>query len=279
MKRAAYLAALLLMTCTSSQQEDPLVARAYNHELRLSDVRAIVPKGASAEDSLKTVTTYVNNWARKHAEIAQAELNLNEQQKDFDAQLEDYYNSLVIYAYENELIRQKLDTEVPEEEIHEHYLLNEKEFELKATIVKVRYLMASDLEKQERKLVERIFYSDEEGAASEARVICEQQGAGYFDSGDQWMPLSTLVEQLQWDYSGGDARLLEKEAYKIEVGDSLIYLHFVDYKLKNSLSPLSLERNRIREIILNQRKNELIAKMQKDLLERALKNGDILINE
>jgi hypothetical protein len=275
--RAAYLAALLFFACSNAEKDDPKIARAYNELLYRSDIERILPEGVSAEDSTKLVITFVNNWVKERAELAQAKLNLSDQQKDFDEQLESYYNSLVTYTYENKLVRQKLDTEVTEEEIHEHYISNQKEFELRNTIVKVRYLCATDLGAQELKIVKRSFFSEEEGAASEVRVICEQQGAEYFDGSDQWQVFGTILEKLQFVADGDPDELLKTEKHELNAGDRIFFIHFVDHKLKDSLSPLSLERDRIRDVILNKRKIELIETMQKDLLEKALKIGDVQI--
>lgn len=275
-KRAAFGAALLLAACTGSgDADDPVVARAYDEVLRHSDLARIVPGNTSPHDSLALVSTYVTNWAKQRAEVAKAELNLSEQQKDFEEQLRDYYNSLVIYTYENQLVRQKLNTEVSEEEIQQHYLNEPQEFILKRTIVKCRYFCFSDLDPDVQVIVRRLFRSEEEGYSSEVRVLCEQQGVVYFDGSEQWTDLDQLKADLGLELS--DQELLAKEKHEMVVGDRTFFVHFVDHELKDGLSPLSLERNRIRELILNKRKTALIEKMQKDLLEQAIQNGHVEI--
>jgi len=54
----------------------------------------------------------------------------------------------------------------------------------------------------------------------------------------------------------------------LEYQDSAyIYLvRFKDFKIKESISPLSFEKERIRNIILNKRKIDLIKKMREDIL-------------
>ena len=274
------MAALFIVACASGPTEgDQVVARAYDSYLYMSDIEKVLPMDISPEDSSNLATTFINNWLKERAELAQAELNLSEQQKDFDNKLENYYNNLVLYAYENELVRQKLNTKVSEEELHEHYINNQKEFELRQSIVKARYLAATDLEEKERKIVERSFFSDNEDALSEIRVICEQQGAEFFDGSDQWLALEELLKQLQVEHDGSIDGLLSTEKHQINAGERLFFVHFVDHKLKGTLSPLSLERQRIKDMIIRKRKIELIEKMQKDVLDQAIRKGDVEVYE
>lgn len=276
MMGAAFIAALLVIGCSSGGSEsDPKVARAFDEILYRSDIGRILPKEISPEDSLKLTTTFINNWIKEQAELARAELNLSDRQKDFDERMENYYNSLVIYAYENELVRQKLNSVVTEEEIQEYFLNNQKEFELRQTIVKVRYLKASDLGEDQQKIVKRSFFSNEEGAMSEVRVICEQQNVLYFDGSEQWQILDNVVQQLNLVIEGKAEDLLVNEKLELSAEDDRFFLHFVDHKLKDDLAPLSMEREKIKDIIIRRRKVELIETMQQDVLDEALRKGNV----
>jgi hypothetical protein len=53
-----------------------------------------------------------------------------------------------------------------------------------------------------------------------------------------------------------------------------VYLvRFKDFKIKESVSPLNFEKQRIRDIILNKRKIELINRMQEDIYTNARKKS------
>ena len=67
----------------------------------------------------------------------------------------------------------------------------------------------------------------------------------------------------------------------IEAKDSF-YVYFVAVKgfsMRGSTSPLSYERDNIREIILNKRKIQLVEAMEQDLYKEAVKNNDFEIYE
>ena len=65
----------------------------------------------------------------------------------------------------------------------------------------------------------------------------------------------------------------------MEVSDSVssYFVNIKGFKIRNSSSPLSFERENIRNIILNKRKLELIGKMKEDVYNEAANNGKIEI--
>ena len=116
------------------------VARAFDTYLYQSDIEGIVPKGTKPADSLKILNEYITRWMQQQVIVHQALNNLDPKQIDFSRQMEDYKNSLIIYAYEKELIAEKLDTTIAEQEIEDYYNQNKNDFELKNDIVKIIYV-------------------------------------------------------------------------------------------------------------------------------------------
>ena len=57
----------------------------------------------------------------------------------------------------------------------------------------------------------------------------------------------------------------------------MYFVNIKGFKIKNSLSPLSFEKENIRNIILNRRKLELISKMKEDVYNEAVKNKEFEI--
>ena len=60
--------------------------------------------------------------------------------------------------------------------------------------------------------------------------------------------------------------------------DKFYYLvNIKDFKIRESLSPLSFETDNIKNTIINKRKLELIQKMHKEVYDEAVKNNDFKI--
>ena len=159
MNRLLILTLIVTASCTSflRQKSERAVARVHDEYLYESDMQGVVAPGTPARDSMVIARNFIDNWIRKQLLIRQAERNLTDMQLDFSRQLEDYKNSLTIYAYENELVRQKLDTVVTDEDIRTYYDSNQQNFLLKDNIVRYQYVrlpLESRVIRQVKKLLE-----------------------------------------------------------------------------------------------------------------------------
>ena len=75
------------------------MARVFDKYLYLDEIRSIIPRSVSSEDSITMANSYVNNWVRQSLILHKAEINLSADQNVFEKQLEDYRRSLIIFEY------------------------------------------------------------------------------------------------------------------------------------------------------------------------------------
>ena len=97
------------------------MARAYDKVLVKADIAGVVPPGVHGKDSLDMIKSYVQSWIENQVMLRQSENNLEAEQKNFEREIESYRNSLVVYTYQKEFVRQKLDTSVSDNEISESW--------------------------------------------------------------------------------------------------------------------------------------------------------------
>ncbi|GAB1405283.1 hypothetical protein MASR1M74_24630 [Lentimicrobium sp.] len=253
------------------------VARAYDNYLYRSDLRGIVPPGLPAGDSIDAARQYIENWIRQQVILKHAERNLDKDAQDFSDQLEAYRNSLLIYAYESELIRQKLDTVVTEAEIEEYYNENAANFQLRENIVKFKYLKVP-LGMSEKPFVTKALKlmnsTQHQDIENELESITQKWMLSYRPDDDNWVSFKMLTAEVPLDVYNEEDFL--NNFKHVEVNDSvyLYHLFLIDYKMKESTSPLSMERDNIRNIIINRRKLELIKRMQEEVFKEALIKKD-----
>ena len=96
------LVVLLLGGCDFYEKnaKEVVVAECYGSYLYASDLKGIVPEGTNVYDSLQRVNDFIDAWIMRRVLIHQAENNLNKEDLDLKKQLDEYRNSLVLYAYE-----------------------------------------------------------------------------------------------------------------------------------------------------------------------------------
>jgi hypothetical protein len=249
-----------------------VLARVHDEYLYESDLKGITTPGMVVKDSLAITKGYIENWIRQRLVIHQAEKNLSEAQMDFSRQLENYKNSLIIYEYENALIRQNLDTLITDEEIQNYYDINQQNFLLKDNIIQMQYVKLP-LKSKNLNQFKKLLSSNTPDDRNKLSDLCEKQAEDYFLDDQNWLLFSDLLKQIPIKTYNQEDFL--KNHRDLEYQDSLfIYLvRFKDFKIKESVSPVSFEKLRIRDIILNKRKIELINRMQDDIYTNARKKN------
>jgi len=259
-------------------QKDKPIARVHEKHLYESDILEIVPFGTAAADSAKTVQVFIHKWIEQQLILAKAELNLPEEKKNVEQQIENYRNSLLIYAYEKELVRQKLDTNITEEKIEEYYQQNKHNFELKDYIVKVIYVKLEKNSPQLKK-VKKWYQSDDDEDFRLLEEYCRQFAVNFFLDVDVWLYFDDLLKEIPIENYNKEQFLKSGKTVEMEDNTYIYLLNILDYKLKDDISPLSFEQERIKNIIINQRKIELIKKMKEDIYEDALERGNFEVYE
>lgn len=275
-KKLVYSALVLLCflsACSESVDTSQYVARVYDSYLSRSEVNKAIPFGTSPKDSAQIAAEYIKQWIKSMLVLYRAENNLTEEQKDVQLQLDDYRKSLLIYAYERELIRQKLDTIVNDAQIEEYYKKYPGNFELKNNIIRLKYIKLPANTPSADK-VASWFTSAGKNERIKLEEFCKTYAVNYVLDDANWLLLDDVIKEIPMeDYSSddfnNDKRLLdfndEEYRYLVKV---------TGFMVKESKAPLSFERNNIRSIILNKRKIKLIEQMQTDVYNEALNEKD-----
>jgi len=269
---------IFLTSCSYflKKKTERILARTYDDYLYESDLKGVIPIGVSPKDSTNLAKNFIDAWVRQKLLIRQAENNLTDQQLDFSTQLENYQNSLTIYEYEHELVNQKLDTVVGDEEITTYYNANQKNFLLKENIVQIQYVKLP-LTSQNLKQLKNLLNSDASEDKTRLSELAEKYAADYFLDDQNWLLLNDLLVQIPIKTDNQEEFL--KTHHILEVQDSLYnyIIRLRDFRIKDNVSPLSFEKERIKNIILNKRKMDLINKMHQDVYDNALKKNDFEI--
>jgi len=253
------------------------IARVFDKELLPSDLINIVPKGTSKNDSIEIVKAYVENWVKQEVILKQAIDNANLDQAAIDLQLANYKNSLVIYAYEEQLVAQKLDTTVSEKELLNFYTNNKDNFELKKSIVKASFIKLAKNAAQ-LNLVKKWFNSARPRDKADLETYCMQFASDYLFADTTWQYLDDLQSKIPLGKFSEDAIL--QKGKRLEFTDAnFIYLVFIkDFMYREETSPLSFEIDNIRNSIINKRKLVLINSMEQGVYQKAIADKDIEIN-
>jgi hypothetical protein len=250
------------------------IASVHNNNLYTEDIKLLIPKNIEKNDSLVFTRSIINSWAVKQLLLKKAEdNNTQNDNSEINNLVKDYRQALLINGYKERLIKQQLDTLIEQQEIIDYYKLNSKNFRLNEELIKTRYLhFSNDL--LDRKEVVKSFKKGtiEDLEALELKQLTFKQ---MMLNDSVWTPLENVMLKIPFSRSNllKKTKLLQKE-------DSLgLYLVTVkDVLLRNQIAPLSHITPTIKQMILHQRKLQLIRDLEKIILKDAIQNKNYKIH-
>ena len=251
------------------------MAEAYDEKLFRSDLLQVIAPDAKPADSAAMAQRFIDNWLRSRVLLHKAEENLPEAQKDVERQLREYRESLITYAYEQALVRQKLDTSISNEEIERYYNDNIKNFELRDDLVRVRWFKLREKDRREVRKVEELWRSEKPEDQHRLEVLIAEHGSAINDTHDNWMPFTELQQLVPLRPENPTDWIPRQQKVMADDSVSTYFVDFTGHRLKDSTTPLELVRAEIRAILINQRKLQLIERMREDLFNEAIAHKDV----
>lgn len=278
--RKALLIVMLVAAISSCRLYDSLfkgdvVARAGRDVLYRSDVDALNITGFSPEDSARIVERYIVSWAKSRLLLDMALSQLSKADRDVEAQLEEYRQQLLVYRYEQQYVEQRLDTAVTDQEYMDFYEANPASFVTHVPLMKGWYIKVSD-DSPNLNPIKSIYRSRVEEDRDRLGQLCYTSAEKYYFFED-WVGLDAVVEGAGLDVQEL-ARVLDNRSFIEKNFLGYTYLISVDdYVPAGSLAPYEYCRERIRNHILNRRKQELIASLERNLLNDAIVSEKFVI--
>ena len=274
---ATFLISLVALAATGcgGGKKDHALARVFDKYLYEDDIQGIVPAGTSPEDSAAIVANYIQQWIQEMVVLEKAENNISD---DFEKELQNYKNSLITYNYERLIVEQQLDTNVADTAIQNYYNKHRETFTLKNNILRTVYVKMPAKSKNIQKIRTILSGNDlsdkkivelERLAANEASAYNFDQSAWitFFDF-QHIIPVKTYNEEFYLKNIKNIYFTDNENAYIAKILDS---------KVADDISPIDFEYQNIKNIILNQRKVEIVDKMRANLREKAEADKEIEI--
>jgi len=279
LKRVCFVIPLIVLIACSSGIKDPnerVLARVFDDYLYESDLGEMIPANTSVRDSIEIVENIIDNWIQQRLVLKKAENNLTPEQSNFDKQLEEYRKSLIIFEYETKLIKHKLDTVVTEQDLESYYNQFKGNFELKDNIVKVLFVKIEQTSSY-RNVIKRLLMSDNEDDKVNLEAYCQEHASNFFLDDQSWLLFDDILKEIPIKTYNQEVYLQNTRYIEVRQSPYIYMVLFKDFKVKESVSPLSFERDNIRNIIINKRKLELIKNMEKEVMMNAIENNDFEI--
>jgi len=270
---------LLLTSCNffKAKEDSEPVARVNDTYLYKDDLAAVVPVGASKQDSTMLVNSYINRWARQLLLMDGALVNLSEEkQNEFLKLVEQYKNDLYTKAYLERLVKKNIDTLMHSNEEKAFYQANKESFKLNDDLIKFRYISLPlnpiDIDTIKKRF--KRFKPKDKRYLDSISV----QFRAYSLNDSIWIKFSEVADKIPVVTLENKNQLLKKSNY-VQLKDSLnLYLmRVIDVRFQNDYAPLDYVKTSIKQIVINKRKLELIKQLENDITKDAIKNNQFQI--
>ncbi len=268
---------LLILFFTSCNYFKPeakpqAVARVNDVYLYKEDLKDLVPKGTSKNDSIAIVRNYIDRWASQILLIKVAEVNLNAGKKaEFEELIKQYKIDLYTKAYLEEVVKQSVDTLVSIDELKRYYNENKENFRTNGTLVRLRYInLLKDNPKFETIKSKFFDYRKSDKTFWDTYAL---QFKSFAMNDSVWVEMSQVYSKLPFiNPDNRDALIIPGKT--IQQQDSLnMYLVKISNVIdKNQIAPFEYLKTTLKEVILNKRKLELIKKFEKEITYDAIKD-------
>ncbi|MCU0458902.1 MAG: hypothetical protein MUE37_07395 [Bacteroidales bacterium] len=276
-----YIILLIMLAAVSCQNANDdegrhIVARAGDRVLYLDQVpKGLVTAGMSQADSTSAVQNYIRQWARKELMALRAEENLTPEYKaEVNRQLNEMRNNLLIYQYQHQMIIQKMDTTVTDSELQDYYVSNLGTFTLTMNLVKALFIKVPDGMPDIDK-IRRLYRSQGASDIRELEDLCYQYNLRYDDYNDEWIPFNHLLLEVPLESDDQERWLARNSAVELKDDRYSYFIAIREYRLRNSVAPFEYIRGQVRTIILNNRRNDFLQKLEDGIYNEAVSNNTL----
>lgn len=276
-----FLASLFLYSCENKEKNNDVLVQVFDEVLTKSELYQQLDDGLSEEDSTSLAQGIIETWVKNKMLVAQAERNLTDSLKDFTKELEQEKNNLLIYTYENEFIKQNLDTAIRATEINEYYNSNKNSFILSDYILRYNLLkIASSAENVDKSKIKQLI-SSPLTEINDLKSFSSEIGATFHFSSDstEWWYLREFLDVVPVEVYNNESFLIKQKFIDFESENFRYFVYISQYKLKDETAPVDVVTEKIKTLILNRRKQVALKQLRADLYQKAVRENKIKYTE
>jgi hypothetical protein len=275
----AFCSVALFMGCNNNEHHNQRIPIAAVGKVTLfyDEVPGTIIGTIGKEDSASVIKNFISGWAKRQLLLRQAEDNLTAEKKDhIEKQLEETRSNLIIYEYQQEMILEKMDTVINENEIENYYMANENTFSLTSNIIKA-LLIKLPAETPDLDKIRTLARSNDHKDLQELEGLCYQFAEIYDDFDEDWVPLDRLTVEIHENIEDEENFLRTNTFFEKKDTASVYLVSIRDYRLRSSLAPFEYVKDDIKRIIWNNRRFEFLQSLENGIYNDALKDNSFKI--
>ena len=269
---------LNIFSCGLSESEtsqERIVISAYGESFTLDRLSSRIPDIMSIEDSTLMAERIIEGWVREKVLLAEVKKNISEFNHDFEADVTAYRNALLVSHFESRYVASRLDGKVEENEIEAFHNEHSELFLLQEHVVRALYVQLPNGETQLDSA--RIWLQASDSLSiPKLEQWCIEHGAHFALDFDYWWFLSDLLDQIPMQIYRVEDQLRKRKVIEFTDDNRRYLLRMLEHQFKDLPSPIGIARERIIDLIIQERRRALLEDLRDELVKEAWAHGEII---
>ena len=237
------------------------------------DLMSVLPVGLSKDDSILFAEHYIRSWAEEILLYEKAANNIPDN-VDVDKLVENYRKALIMHTYQQELINQKLTSDISEQEIADYYEKNKDLFKLESPLIKGLFIKVP-LTAPQLNNVRRWYKTEKQDAVESLEKYSLQNAVKYEYFYDKWVPITEVMDLMPLKVPDAGEYLNKNRHVELKDTAFHYFLNVSDYRAVGEQEPYEFARTQVKDMMLNMKQVEFMKQVKEDLYRRAEKRDKI----
>jgi len=256
---------------TVQDPENPIVAEVFDKQLLENEMIQMLPTPLNETDSLARSNAYIEKWIRERLWEEEAENNVPSD-LNINQLVRDYRSSLLRLQFEKKILKESLDTTISNTELLATYEAVKLQYLLKETIVRCWLAkIPSEVENQQR--FYRLWRNNEK---SEVNSFLAANATYSFMEDSTWVGVSDLRAIIPQNLIKTSS-FSKRNNFQIEYEDQVYYVKINEFVDKNEIPPLAYIGDKIKRVILQKRKEEVLTAYSEELYQKNIRANTIKV--
>lgn len=250
----------------------PVIAEVDGTKLYQDDLEhsGLLNSATTINDSTQIKNAFVQKWVKDQLMLREAEKSLSSD-IDIDMLVQDYRESLLLYNYENALVRDQLDTTITQSQIEKYYKENVDAFQLSESILRCKLAVVDG----KKPKLEQFFSNWKTGKLESIKTYLKNNASIEMMDEHKWYSTNEILNILPTKVRLRD--LKSKKTIQEAKDGNEYFVKVLEYIDKSEDPPLAYIVSNIKKIILHQRKSKLIMRLKEDLYQREISSTKVKI--
>lgn len=268
----------IFAACSSKKEANPdkasnPIVSVNQKTLYQADVESVIPQGLSTADSTAAAEAYIKMWVNDELIYEKAKQNVTDQDK-INELVENYRQSLTVFTYLEQLLKEELSKTISENDLKEYYDKNPESFKLESSLVKGLFLKVPRSSNEINNL--RKWYQSTSESSKEKIEKASFQNAVIYDYFyDRWVNFDDIATNIPASINDVDQFVRSNKDFETQDSSYVYFLHIEQYALSGTTAPYEYAKPQITDILINKHRESFLKQIETDLYKKAIDNNEI----